>query len=99
MLRRKNPRLLLLTLALLLGQWLVLAHGFEHPAVQADAVCQICAHAQGLDSGALAPSAFGLPPSLPVEAALALRPTWPRIAPPRLAHSIRGPPAPANRFA
>ena len=42
----------LLIIALALGQWLVIAHGLEHPALTQDQACQICLHAQGLDSGA-----------------------------------------------
>jgi hypothetical protein len=46
----------LLVLALVLGQWLTLAHSFQHAALDpADQQCQLCLHAQGLDSGA-APS-------------------------------------------
>ncbi|NGY05867.1 hypothetical protein [Solimonas terrae] len=89
--RHFKLRLLLLAAALALGQWLWLAHGFEHPALQTDAACQICAHGQGLDGSALAPS-LQLPsqfaiseapaPAIAVVAALA----------PRTRQRIRGPP-------
>lgn len=52
-------RLLLLILALVLGQWLALAHAFEHPALAADDGCQICAQ-HGLDGAALAPQPAAL---------------------------------------
>lgn len=96
--RRPNPRFLLLALALLLGQWLALAHGFEHSALQADPYCQICAHAQGLDGGALAPTL-----KLPTQQAVLETPPSFLVAPPSLAprgaHPIRGPPSPAIRIA
>jgi hypothetical protein len=41
-------------LALLLGQWLAVAHGFLHPAsATPDVQCELCLHAQGMDSGAV----------------------------------------------
>lgn len=43
-------------LALLLGQLLTFAHGFEHRALAPEATCQLCVHAQGLDSGATSPA-------------------------------------------
>jgi hypothetical protein len=89
--RSVNPRLLLLAVALVLGQWLALAHDFEHPALQIDAACQICAHAQGLDGGALAPSVH-----LPSQFAASETPTpdvMSAVLPARDAHHrIRGPP-------
>ena len=49
----RHLRLAALLTGLLLGQWLVLAHVSQHPALTAnDHSCQICLHAQGLDSGA-----------------------------------------------
>ncbi|MGH8444490.1 MAG: hypothetical protein ACREVL_04435 [Solimonas sp.] len=89
--RLRPARSLMLTLALVLGQWLVLAHAFEHPALQADALCQICAHAQGLDGGALAPKL-----TLPHTSALAEAPVVAAALPARAgthkAYDIRGPP-------
>lgn len=43
---------LLLVLALLVGQWLVLAHELQHPALGGDLDCQLCVHAHNLASGA-----------------------------------------------
>src|SRR3546814_6071570 len=54
--RHVHLRFVLLAAALALGQWLSLAHSFEHPALRIDVACQICAHGQGLDGSALAPS-------------------------------------------
>lgn len=51
----------ILGVALLLGQWLFLAHAIEHPALSPEQACQICVHGQGLDSGALAPTVVALP--------------------------------------
>jgi hypothetical protein len=45
----------LLIIALALSQWLVVGHALQHPALVQDQACQICLHAQGLDSGAVAP--------------------------------------------
>ena len=60
---RLNTRLrnAILGVALLLGQWLAVAHAYEHPALAPEQVCQICLHGQGHDSGALAPSLAALP--------------------------------------
>lgn len=90
--RLRAPKSLLLALALVLGQWLVLAHAFEHPALQADALCQICAHAQGLDGAALSP-ALPLPPALVHAEVPAGDATQAPLAAPFTAYDIRGPPA------
>lgn len=90
--RLRTPKSLLLALALVLGQWLVLAHAFEHPALQADALCQICAHAQGLDGAALSP-ALPLPTALAHGEAPAGAATRSTLAAPLAAYDIRGPPA------
>lgn len=50
---------LLLILALLAGQWLVLAHELEHPALGGDLDCHLCVHAHNLASGA--PPAIAVP--------------------------------------
>lgn len=42
-----------LIIALALSQWLVTAHALQHSALAQEQVCQICLHAQGLDSGAV----------------------------------------------
>jgi hypothetical protein len=47
-------RPLLLLLALMAGQWLVVAHAHDHPAVAVDQVCMLCVHAPGLDTPPLA---------------------------------------------
>ncbi|MFT4046053.1 MAG: hypothetical protein QM661_05075 [Solimonas sp.] len=92
--RRRPAQSLLLVLALALGQWLALAHSFEHPALHADAVCQICAHAQGLDGAALTP-VFSLPAAVAVAEAPSIGIVLPaRAAAPRI-YDIRGPPAQA----
>jgi hypothetical protein len=51
---RYLPRHLLLIVALLLSQWLVVAHAHEHPATAADQVCELCVHAQQLGSAGIA---------------------------------------------
>jgi hypothetical protein len=89
--RRLAPRHLLLAFALAMGQWLALAHSFEHPALQADAVCQICAHAQGLDGAALAP-VFSLPTQSAAIETPAIASTLPARAAALAAYDIRGPP-------
>lgn len=43
----------LLIIALALSQWLVTTHALQHSALAQEKVCQICLHAQGLDSGAM----------------------------------------------
>jgi len=89
-----TPRHLLLALAIVLGQWLALAHSFEHPALQADTLCQICAHAQGLDGAALTPAPQSPSASAQSEAPAAVA-VLPARAAVRRAYDIRGPPAPA----
>ncbi|WP_028079998.1 hypothetical protein [Solimonas soli] len=92
--RRFAARHLLLALALALGQWLVLAHAFEHPAVQGDALCKICAHAQGLDGAALTPIVQPPVPAARIEAPAVVA-VQPARAAARRAYDIRGPPAQA----
>ena len=81
----------LLIIALALGQWLVMAHGLEHPALAQDHACKICLHAHGLDSGAVSAAlpALVLPqqeesPAIPLATPLL------RIV--AATHPIRGPP-------
>jgi hypothetical protein len=85
----------LLIIALALSQWLVAAHALQHPALAQDQACQICLHAQGLDSGAVAalpaPALSFLPSrEQPTEREPALAPVsvaayYPIRAPPLLA--------------
>jgi len=51
--RLNSFRKALLILALALSQWLVAAHALQHAGLAQEQVCQICLHAQGLDSGAV----------------------------------------------
>lgn len=55
--RPTSPRLLLFALALIMGQWLTLAHAVEHPALASggEATCDLCLHAHQL--GAALPAA------------------------------------------
>jgi hypothetical protein len=85
------PRCLLL-LALVLSQWLALAHDFKHGAsASSDVRCEFCVHGGGFGDALL--------PTLPITAlpvaryeVVAARPTLAR--PPQLAPTppIRGPP-------
>ena len=82
----------LLIIALALGQWLVLAHGLEHPALAQDQACQICLHAQGLDSGATASIAL---PNLVLPQQHETPVETPSVSLQQVvatAHPIRGPP-------
>ena len=81
----------LMLAGLLAGQWLVVAHSQQHATLTAsDNACQMCLHAQGLDSGA-APT---------VAAVLAVVTDAAPLAPPAVAilfaapryHPIRAPP-------
>ncbi len=78
-------------LALLLGQLLTVAHGFEHRALSTEVSCQLCLHAQGLDSGATAPSAVAVPFTAAVETPLAA-PTRRCVAPQIRYFNARAPP-------
>lgn len=82
----------LMVLALVLGQWLTLAHAFQHPALSAaDFQCQICLHAQGLDSGAaptpLQPASLAAAQEAPQRTAA---PFFPTLA--QAYYPIRAPP-------
>jgi len=89
--QNRSRQSLILALALLVGQWLVLAHGWEHPALTPDVDCQIHLHAPNLLSGA--PAAGGIVLQLP---AIRLAPALPAVAATdsRVAAQprIRGPP-------
>lgn len=89
--RYANLRFILLAVALALGQWLWLAHDFEHPALQTDVACQICAHGQGLDGSALAPS-LHLPSPFAISEAPAPEVFTAAPLAPRARYRIRGPP-------
>ena len=89
--RRPAFRLALLGLVLLIGQLLQVAHAYEHKALSVHPVCQICIHGQGIDSGALAPSATALPEfgvQAPTPTALPAAVVTRRVS----AHRSRGPP-------
>lgn len=89
--RRPLIKNVALILALVISQWLVFAHAVSHPALALDPNCQVCVHASGLDSGALART----PPALPQAAAIeAPQPALVRaaVAAPRNHPRIRGPP-------
>lgn len=88
--RLRHFRLLLLTFALVIGQWLTLAHAFEHPALAGDDSCQICVQ-HGLEGTALAPQVAA--PQLPgvTEAPVVSVVERPAFHLARI-HRIRGPP-------
>lgn len=81
----------LLILALALSQWLVFAHAVSHPALTLDPGCQICLHAPGIDTGALAGKPAALPPVARSEGPqLVAAPALPALV--RSTVRIRGPP-------
>lgn len=82
----------LLILALALSQWLVAAHALQHTSLAQEQVCQICLHAQGLDSGAvqLALPTLSLPQHSEIVADL---PSTPVLQVVRATYPIRGPPS------
>jgi hypothetical protein len=82
----------LLIIALALGQWLVAAHALQHSALTQEQTCQICLHAQGLDSGAvqLALPTLSLPQQVEMPANLPAAPVLPVVL---AASPIRGPPS------
>ncbi|SEP90164.1 hypothetical protein SAMN04488038_102151 [Solimonas aquatica] len=92
MLRRLRHRPWLLALALMLGQWLVFAHGLQHPALADDPACSLCVHAQQLGSGTLSAA-----PQLPLLALRQEAPDVPAALPSSSAvhqvYQARGPPA------
>lgn len=84
-------RKLILALALILGQWLMVAHAFEHPAISGEIACDLCHHGHRLDLDAL--------PAATAVVAVAVRHESPSVAAlpaPRSAplarYSIRDPP-------
>ena len=72
--RRRLPPFLLL-FALLLTQWLSVAHALEHPALEPDKACAICLFDAGLDSAAPLPAAPVIAHSFGIEAPLAITAT------------------------
>jgi hypothetical protein len=42
---------LLLVAVLAIGQWLAIAHDYQHPATAGDQACQVCVHGQTLQAG------------------------------------------------
>ncbi|MDP9140009.1 MAG: hypothetical protein M3O62_04360 [Pseudomonadota bacterium] len=90
--RIKPGRQWLLILALLVGQWLMVAHTHSHPAIELEQACEICVHASGVASGALAGKPAALPLAPKSEAPLiAVTPVLQTVA---VAQArIRGPPA------
>lgn len=66
--RTLGSRRLLFVLALVFSQCLVVAHAASHPALAVDLSCQICLHAPGIDSGALAAKPATLPLATSTEA-------------------------------
>ncbi|MFA5939074.1 MAG: hypothetical protein WC809_06935 [Sinimarinibacterium sp.] len=89
--RRPLIKNVALILALVISQWLVFAHAVSHPALALDPNCQVCVHAPGLDTGALASTPAALPQPAAVESpqrAVACI----TAAAPRNHTRIRGPP-------
>lgn len=43
---------LLLATVLVIGQWLAIAHDYQHPLTASDPSCQVCAHGQQHQAGA-----------------------------------------------
>lgn len=82
----------LLIIALALSQWLVAAHVLQHSALAQEKVCQICLHAQGLDSGAvqLVLPTLSLPQQTEIVADL---PSAPLLLADHSTYPIRGPPS------
>lgn len=50
--RVRPYKFLVLAMALLLGQWLVLAHGLQHHELAGDPDCSVCEHIHHLGSAA-----------------------------------------------
>lgn len=90
--RMLGTRRLLFVLALVLSQWLVVAHAAAHSALAVDLNCQICLHAPGIGVGALAGTPAALPPCASTEAPAPATVDGIRTAASRDTR-IRGPPA------
>jgi hypothetical protein len=52
---------LLLAAALVVGQWLAVAHDFQHPVTASDLACQVCAHGQPHQAGATVLPSLNVP--------------------------------------
>lgn len=90
--RLNSFRKAILILALALSQWLVAAHALQHANLAQEQVCQICLHAQGLDSGAVLVTLPTL--SLPQQTErLAELPSAPLLRVVVASYPIRGPPS------
>ena len=90
--RLTSARKLFLALALLLGQWLLAAHTFEHPALSADHQdCHLCSHVQSLGTAPPPAVAITLVPTSH-EAPDALLPALVSVAS-CVSCFIRGPPS------
>jgi hypothetical protein len=82
---------LLLAAALVVGQWLAVAHDFQHPVTASDLACQVCAHGPHFQAG---PAALPALSSLwPGSAAPVIHPPVPQLARRHTQASIRAPPA------
>ncbi|TJY65111.1 hypothetical protein E4T66_02485 [Sinimarinibacterium sp. CAU 1509] len=90
--RRTLPKLLLLTLALFMGQWLQAVHDVTHPTLATDVHCQICMHAPGIDGGAVGSRPVALAPPATHEAPVAGEFVLPQNLRRTTPHN-RGPPA------
>lgn len=86
------PRLFLFALALILGQWLTLAHAGEHPALAPhdDAGCELCLHVHQL--GAALPASSPAPLAAAGPVAFVVRATSAAHADATSDYPIRGPP-------
>lgn len=84
-------RPLVLAVALILGQWLALAHATEHLGVADEPLCEVCLHAKRLDApGVTAVSVASCDPQASEVPGMRHRPAL--SAGPRSHLSIRGPP-------
>ncbi|MCK5770116.1 hypothetical protein [Algiphilus sp.] len=84
-------RTLILAIALVLGQWLALAHATEHLGAADEPLCEVCLHAKRLD----APGIAAVPVAScdrHVAEAPGMQRRRERPAAPRCHLSIRGPP-------
>src|SRR3569623_239135 len=90
--RLNSFRIALVIIALALSQWLVAAHALQHSALAQEQVCQICLHAQGLDSGAVSLTlpAISIPQQIEHIADL---PPVPVLQVAVASYPIRGPPS------